>query len=100
MPPSMSSSDALVIWILRIAIKAPIMHARTAIQSLALARGAEMAPEAAAAVALAMGRPSRARSSVLADVRGPHFAAGRLGVDARGHRHAGPQIGRGRALRI
>src|SRR5260370_33938593 len=99
MPPSMSSSEALVIWMLRIAMKAPIMHARTAIQSLMLARGAEMAPEAAAAVALAMGRPSRARSSVLASVRSSHLAAGRLGVDARGHRHARPHVTRGRAPR-
>src|SRR5271157_6537046 len=37
MPPSMSSRDALVIWMLRIAMKAPIMLARTAIQEVRLA---------------------------------------------------------------
>ena len=37
MPPSMSSSEALVIWMLRIAMKAPIMPARTAIQAVRLA---------------------------------------------------------------
>jgi hypothetical protein len=39
MPPSISSSEALVIWMLRIAMKAPIMPANTAIHSLVLARG-------------------------------------------------------------
>src|SRR5258706_8992060 len=37
MPPSMSSSEVLVIWILRIAMKAPIMPARMAIQVVRLA---------------------------------------------------------------
>ena len=32
MPPSMLSSEALVIWMLRIAMNEPIMAARTAIQ--------------------------------------------------------------------
>ena len=43
MPPSISSSEALVIWMLRIAMKAPIMLASTAIQEvrLALSDGAE-----------------------------------------------------------
>jgi hypothetical protein len=43
MPPSISSSEALVIWILRIAMKAPIMPARTAIQSLVLAPAGRVA---------------------------------------------------------
>src|SRR5689334_22243511 len=38
MPPSMSSSEAVVIWMLRIAMKAPIIAARMAIQTVALAR--------------------------------------------------------------
>src|SRR5689334_10981169 len=38
MPPSMSSSEALVIWMFRIAMKAPIIAARTAIHTVGLAR--------------------------------------------------------------
>ena len=38
MPPSMLSSEALVIWMFRIAMKAPIIAAKTAIQTVALAR--------------------------------------------------------------
>jgi hypothetical protein len=38
MPPSMLSSEALVIWMLRIAMNEPIMAARTAIQVVTLAR--------------------------------------------------------------
>ena len=38
MPPSMLSSEALVIWMLRIAMNEPIMAARTAIQVAVLAR--------------------------------------------------------------
>ncbi len=38
MPPSILSSEALVIWILRIAMNEPIIAARTAIQVVRLAR--------------------------------------------------------------
>src|SRR5580704_16102309 len=38
MPPSMLSSEALVIWMLRIAMNEPIMAATTAIQVVTLAR--------------------------------------------------------------
>src|SRR5262252_2679421 len=38
MPPSMLSSEALVIWMLRIAMNAPIMAAKIAIHTVALAR--------------------------------------------------------------
>src|SRR5581483_10448522 len=38
MPPSMLSSEALVIWMFRIAMKAPIMAAITEIHTAALAR--------------------------------------------------------------
>jgi hypothetical protein len=38
MPPSMLSSEALVIWMFRIAMNEPIMAARTAIQVVTLAR--------------------------------------------------------------
>jgi hypothetical protein len=37
MPPSISSSQALVIWMLRIAMNAPIKPASTAIHAVALA---------------------------------------------------------------
>src|SRR5215510_2048812 len=40
MPPSMLSSEALVIWMFRIAMNAPIMAANTAIQVVMLARSA------------------------------------------------------------
>src|ERR1700722_17822900 len=40
MPPSILSSEALVIWMFRIAMKAPIMAAVTEIQTVALARSA------------------------------------------------------------
>jgi hypothetical protein len=38
MPPSILSSEALVIWMLRIAMNEPIMAAMTAIQTAVLAR--------------------------------------------------------------
>src|SRR5215471_2653821 len=38
MPPSMLSREALVIWMFRIAMKAPIIAARIAIQVVTLAR--------------------------------------------------------------
>src|SRR6186713_613377 len=38
MPPSMLASEALVIWMFRIAMNEPIMAARTAIQVATLAR--------------------------------------------------------------
>src|SRR5271169_3005252 len=38
MPPSILSSEALVIWMFRMAMKAPIMAAITEIQTAALAR--------------------------------------------------------------
>ena len=38
MPPSMLSSEALVIWMFRIAMNEPIMAASTAIQVMTLAR--------------------------------------------------------------
>src|SRR5216683_6882124 len=43
MPPSMLSSEALVIWMFRIAMNEPIMAARTAIQTVTLARFGSMA---------------------------------------------------------
>ncbi len=40
MPPSMLSSEALVIWMFRIAMKAPIIAAKMATQTAGLARSA------------------------------------------------------------
>src|SRR6516162_8475613 len=40
MPPSMLRSEALVIWMFRIAMKAPIIAANTAIHTMAPARSA------------------------------------------------------------
>src|SRR6516162_7353500 len=72
MPPSMSSSDALVIWMLRIAMKAPIMLARTAIHAVALAFSVVLAGGAktvkelrdAARATLDMVVPPRQRSAL------------------------------------
>src|ERR1700689_2074863 len=89
MPPSISSSEALVIWMLRIAMKAPIMHARTAIQSLVLAR-AGAAPDAA--IAFGMAGASQTCRLISTFVGGPDATLGRLGVDARDHRHSGPEV--------
>src|ERR1700678_2374370 len=95
MPPSISSSEALVIWMLRIAMKAPIMHARTAIQSRVLARPG-VAPETTFALTTAW--PSKICRSSSASVGGSRGAVGRLGVYARDHRHAGPEVSRGGAV--
>src|SRR3982074_3525017 len=43
MPPPLVSSEALVIWMFRIAMNEPIMAARTAIQVVTLARFGSMA---------------------------------------------------------
>src|SRR5271163_1912881 len=75
---------------LRIAMNAPIMHATTATQSLALARGWDSALAAENVIEFAM-TPTLRGSPALVLARSLH-AGGRLGVDARRHRHAGPQI--------
>src|SRR3569832_2044084 len=50
MPPSMLASEALVIWMFRIAMNEPIIAARTATQTAALARlGSTMARSGVAA---------------------------------------------------
>src|SRR5580698_7668828 len=92
MPPSMLSSEALVIWMFRIAMKAPIMAASTAIQVVRLARseGTE----------LDMTRPSREFNSGNFVRLGGGCSRARLfgmrpGLDGRGHRHAGTQVDRG-----
>src|SRR5471030_2248368 len=47
MPPSMLSSEALVIWMFRIAMNEPIMAASTAIQVMTLARLGSIASDLA-----------------------------------------------------
>src|SRR5579863_5937636 len=49
MPPSMFKSEALVIWMFRIAMNAPIIAAITEIQTVALARSVAAGPIATAA---------------------------------------------------
>src|ERR1700744_5534965 len=96
----MSSSEALVIWILRIAMKAPIMAARTAIQSRVLARsdeaGAGAASDAfAVRVDMTWSSWTSAQSSAIA------LAGGRcLRIDARLNGHSRTQIAGGRAIGI
>src|SRR6201995_174588 len=91
MPPSMSSSEALVIWMLRIAMKAPIMHASTAIQSFMLARGGDATKGPAGAVMLMLDM-LQALPGGCSALAGDAFR--RFGVDGRGHRHAGAQVAR------
>ncbi len=64
MPPSMLSSDALVIWMFRIAMKAPIIAANTAIHVVGLARS-ELADAVTVArgVGLAVAKASLAMTS-------------------------------------
>src|SRR5258708_18332428 len=62
MPPSMLSSEALVIWMLRIAMKEPIMAASTAIQTVALARFGS--------TAVGADRPREGSGTDIADVAG------------------------------
>src|ERR1700761_5627453 len=107
MPPSMLSSEALVIWMFRIAMNEPIMAASTAIQVVRLARsgpatgagGSRETGEAAEAAMLELdmsidsggldrlmhgARPRRH------DGRGLRLSGVARG-DGRHHRHARPQ---------
>src|SRR3954467_8386877 len=87
MPPSMSSKDSLVIWMLRIAMKAPIVPARTAIHSRMLAR----APDDGCAV-VGMEVPSegwvayRARTSAIRACRSAVVIDGPLVFEENGSR--------------
>src|SRR5262245_10345990 len=71
MPPSMSSSEALVIWMLRIAMNAPIMPARTAIQAVVLALSEE-----GAAIPTGPGEPREAVCVVVDIAPSCHALAG------------------------
>src|SRR5581483_11773973 len=102
MPPSMLSSEALVIWMFRIAMKAPIIAARTDTHTSALARSGFCG----AAVAAARGTlvwDERARALMASppgigegDLRawrglGDNRLA-RHGLDGRDHGHTGTQL--------
>src|SRR5665213_3135464 len=92
MPPSMLSSEALVIWMFRIAMKAPIMAASTAIQVARLARsdGAEV-DMARSLERFTSGNFVR----LVGGCRGARLFRTRAGLDRRGHRHARAQVDRG-----
>src|SRR5215470_15498141 len=110
MPPSMSSSEALVIWMFRIAMKAPIIAAITAIHTVGLARSEPAGAAGAArfgvwfeaervralmASPLVRSDPRRRmclRRVIAAGLDG--LFTGRLGRDVGNHRHAGPQFDR------
>src|SRR6202007_1232598 len=80
MPPSMLSSEALVIWMFRIAMNAPIMAAITEIQTVALARSGW-----AGAAGVATGVDIAARGDALG-------GTARLDMDITSARQAPPWI--------
>src|SRR6516225_229918 len=105
MPPSISSSDALVIWMLRMAMKAPIMPASTATHAVRLA----LSPEASAVAGSVRGARGSEMCAVVAMCAAPSSRANQiaallladegdlgglvagLGVDRRDHGHARAQ---------
>src|SRR5580704_5069944 len=98
MPPSISSSEALVIWMFRIAMKAPIIAARMAIHTVGLARSG-----LAGAMLFGIRLEAETASALMAsplnrcDLR-KRLRAGDVAVqfrrDMRNHRHARPQLDR------
>src|SRR3974390_3091649 len=104
MPPSILSSEALVIWMFRIAMKAPIIAAKMEIHTTALARS-EFCGSACAATRGTDAGDEIAREDMASPLRvgvGDLCRRGRLcgvvltrlGLDGRDHRHAGPQLDR------
>src|ERR1700761_1532287 len=101
MPPPMLSSEALVIWMFRIAMNEPIMAASTAIQTVALALleavGSDFAGEVGSAdieadgLRLDMARCSGNESGSWRCGAGMMFRLGFAGLDGRDHRHARTQ---------
>src|SRR5258708_17361463 len=97
MPPAIVSSDALVIWILRIAMKEPIIAASTAIHVVRLALSEASAGTGAtwrgAGILMTFDifEPSP-RQSVDAVLSGGDARLRQPGIDRGCHRHAGPQI--------
>src|SRR6266851_277086 len=104
MPPSMLSSDALVIWMLRIAMKAPIIAANTEIQTVTLARSGL----AWAAARRAGVEAERARSLMASPLRRVGYSGlggrmrrivrARLRCDCRDHGHARAKLDRRAAV--
>src|SRR5215475_4906827 len=107
MPPSILSSEALVIWMFRMAMNAPIMAAITEIHTKALARSdwgalAGLMPRAGE-------KFERVRSAMVSPLGSEHGHAGlaaaalrgeaslNLRLNGRDHRHAGAKID-GRAV--
>src|SRR5262245_34593797 len=104
MPPSMSSSEALVIWMFRIAMNAPIMPATTAIHAVRLALSAGATGRAPMSGSLSAApwamfdmagllKTDAVRAGLALAVRGrgcAHFLA--LDVDGRNDGHAGAQF--------
>src|SRR6266566_3405065 len=111
MPPSMLSREALVIWMLRIAMKAPIIAANREIHTVRLARSGLTG---AATIARGAGvEAERARSDIARSVmasplrsvgdsgfrdRVRRIARVRLRRDGRDHRHARAQFYRRAAI--
>src|SRR5215475_3604425 len=87
MPPSMLSSEALVIWMFRIAMNAPIMAAITAIQTVALARSGWAVADMGLADLAARG-DELVESSRL-DMTSPLRGQRHLGLSRRARRAAG-----------
>src|ERR1700759_776890 len=73
MPPSILSSEALVIWMFRMAMKAPIMAAVTEIQTVALARSAAAGVIATATLRRGVGRGEV--ESARSDMTSPLFVS-------------------------
>src|SRR6516164_9226107 len=110
MPPSISSRDALVIWMFRIAMNAPIIAANMAIHTVALARSALVAAAGGALLArrvifvwgerssvdmtsprrVLIGEPCR-RDGLRGPLLRRLFPAG-MRFDGRDHRHARAQL--------
>src|SRR5258705_11907395 len=106
MPPSMLSSEALVIWMLRIAMKAPIIAAKMAIHTVTLARSG-LAGAAGRVTGVEAGGESVVMASPLRSVGNSGFRGRprrmarvrrRRGCDGRDHRHAGAQFDRRAAV--
>src|SRR5215469_171202 len=104
MPPSMLSSEALVIWMFRIAMKAPIIAAKIASHTAGLARSGFCGAACGAArgtdgwderVRAVMASPLGNRVMALRRARrlGGHHRL-RPGLDGRDHGHARPQLDR------
>src|ERR1700757_172421 len=102
MPPSMLSNEALVIWMFRIAMNAPIMAAITEIQTVALARSGWIgAADTAARGGKLVERARLDMTSPLGSERHLGFGSRARGIagdcqslDGRDHRHARAQIDR------